>query len=179
MNKYIRITFLGFIAVAVATLTACSTTDNKSQTEPKVINPCNTALKALQKDNIQVIQLGGQVKLIMPKDQFFADKSTALNPKSIQTLNHVANLLLCYQKMNVQLDVYSDNRGTFSFNKALTKNQAQTVATYLWSKGTDSRMLVPVGMGEANPIASNNTAQGREQNRRIEVNFQQATQPPL
>lgn len=69
----------------------------------------------------------------------------------------------------VQITGYTDSTGSEQYNQDLSMRRAQAAQEYLVSKGVDQKRIVLSGMGESNPIASNDTAEGRAQNRRVEV----------
>ena len=66
---------------------------------------------------------------------------------------------------------YTDNTGSASLNKKLSGERADSVANYLIMKGVASTRINSAGYGSSNPIASNATAAGREQNRRVEISL--------
>ena len=74
-----------------------------------------------------------------------------------------------YDKTVVEVAGHTDDRGTDSYNQALSERRASSVARYLQSQGLDGMRLITIGYGESHPAASNTTAAGREQNRRVEL----------
>ena len=64
---------------------------------------------------------------------------------------------------------FTDSTGAESYNQSLSERRASSVASYLSSRGVPSQRLITVGGGELHPVASNDTAEGREQNRRVEI----------
>ena len=84
-------------------------------------------------------------------------------------LDSVAKVIKEYNKTAVQIVGYTDNTGTVAYNNQLSWKRAQAVATYLQNRGVAANRLSVTGMGPNNPIASNATAAGREQNRRGEI----------
>lgn len=131
-----------------------------------------TLLQRLQQAHVIVIEVGEQVTLILPADQFFLLHSPALSPKAYPVLNDVAMLLRTYPKTSVVVTGYTDNLGSEQRNVALSKQRAQATADYLWSQEIDSRLLYTEGKGDAEALASNATIKGRQWNRRIEITFQ-------
>ena len=69
----------------------------------------------------------------------------------------------------VQVYGYTDNTGSAATNNALSLRRATAVSNYLRLQGVDGNRIITDGLGSANPIASNATASGREQNRRVEI----------
>ena len=69
-----------------------------------------------------------------------------------------------------KIDGHTDSVGSDAYNLALSDRRAKSVFDYLTSRGVDPSRLKSQGFGEANPIASNDTAEGRQQNRRVMLN---------
>jgi len=91
-----------------------------------------------------------------------------LTDQSKATLDIVATILQRNPTVRVQVQGYTDNVGTPARNLALSQRRAQAVVDYLVTKGVAAARLQAQGFGQANPIASNDTEQGRIQNRRVE-----------
>jgi len=71
--------------------------------------------------------------------------------------------------IRVEIAAYSDSRGKASYNQALSNKRANSVMNYLVGHGISASNLTANGYGEANPIADNETREGRAQNRRVEM----------
>ena len=117
---------------------------------------------------VQVQEMNGQVRLIMPSNITFATDSAVFQTSFNRVLDSVAKVIKEYNKTAVQIVGYTDNTGTVAYNN-LSLKRAQAVATYLQNRGVAANRLSVTGMGPNNPIASNATAAGREQNRRVEI----------
>ena len=98
--------------------------------------------------------------------EFDLGKST-LRPKSYATLNKVAALLV-EKNFSLKLAGHTDNTGSMKLNLALSKDRAESVKAYLVSQGANASRIEATGYGPNQPIASNKTASGRQQNRRVE-----------
>ena len=118
---------------------------------------------------VQVQEMNGQVRLIMPSNITFATDSAVFQTSFNRVLDSVAKVLKEYDQTLVQVVGYTDNTGTLAYNNQLSLKRAQAVATYLQNRGVSAGRLSVMGMGPNNPIASNSTAAGREQNRRVEI----------
>ena len=118
---------------------------------------------------VQVQEMNGQVRLIMPSNITFATDSAVFQTSFNRVLDSVAKVIKEYNKTAVQIVGYTDNTGTVAYNNQLSLKRAQAVATYLQNRGVAANRLSVTGMGPNNPIASNATAAGREQNRRVEI----------
>jgi OmpA-OmpF porin, OOP family len=98
----------------------------------------------------------------------FEFNSAQLTAPSQQTLDGVASALSAQPELNVDIRGYTDSVGSAAYNKKLSQRRAESVKTYLAGKGVNASNLRAEGFGKADPIASNDTAEGRAQNRRVE-----------
>ncbi|ENP8338891.1 outer membrane beta-barrel protein [Vibrio harveyi] len=83
--------------------------------------------------------------------------------------NGTVELMNTYPQAQVEINGYSDTTGSEAYNQQLTEKRAQAVADHFQAEGIAADRMTVKGMGEANPVASNETREGREQNRRVEV----------
>ena len=118
---------------------------------------------------VQVKEVNGQVYLIMPGNITFDSNESIVKSSFKPVLDSIAKVLVEYDNTLVQIGGYTDNTGSASLNKKLSGERADAVANYLIMKGVSSRRISSMGYGSSNPIASNSTAAGREQNRRVEI----------
>jgi len=102
------------------------------------------------------------------KGVHFESGSAALTPDSYAVLDQVVRSLMAYPEVRVEIRGYTDSVGSWEYNLKLSQKRAEAVKQYLVNSGIDPNRLVAKGYGEADPIASNKTAEGRAQNRRIE-----------
>jgi OmpA-OmpF porin, OOP family len=106
---------------------------------------------------------------ISEKAQFDFDQAV-LRAEDKQRLDAaVAELKALPEDATIQVTGYTDSVGTEEYNRDLSMRRAQAAQEYLVSNGVDQKRIVLSGMGESNPIASNDTAEGRAMNRRVEV----------
>jgi outer membrane protein OmpA-like peptidoglycan-associated protein len=109
-----------------------------------------------------VITLSGQVLFVTGKSE--------LLPAAQDQLDQVAKALKDQGDIKpMVVEGYTDSVGTDSSNLTLSKNRAEAVRAYLVSKGIPSDKITSVGKGKANPVASNDTPDGRANNRRVEI----------
>ncbi len=94
----------------------------------------------------------------------------SIREHSFASLDKLAELLI-NKKFNLKLAGYTDNVGSAAYNLRLSKDRAGAVKTYLVGKGADAALIQSEGYGKANPIATNRTAAGRQQNRRVEFSL--------
>lgn len=123
----------------------------------------------MQGTGVQVQRQGDVIQLIMPGNITFATNSDAIASSFYAPLNNLANSFRQYNQNSIEIIGYTDNVGKRDYNMALSQRRAQSVASYLTSQGVDGSRLSTRGMGPDQPIASNDTAEGRAQNRRVEV----------
>ena len=118
---------------------------------------------------VQVIQSGNQIQLIMSSDVTFATNQSVIQSNFMPTLDSVGIVLNKYKNNSIIVTGYTDNTGSYEHNQILSENRARSVGNYLISQGISMNRVFTNGMGERNPMASNATAQGRTQNRRVEI----------
>jgi outer membrane protein OmpA-like peptidoglycan-associated protein len=126
-------------------------------------------LRAQLGANVGLVNTGSQLIVTMPQDILFAVDSATLTPTLIGDLQDVARSLNNYPNTTVQVVGHTDNTGDAAYNQRLSEQRAQSVASVLINGGVAPSRLNIVGRGENNPIASNQTAEGRQQNRRVEI----------
>lgn len=105
-------------------------------------------------------------RLVLVGVNFAFDKSDLL-PESYYVLDQAVKLLSDKTNVNVEIEGYTDYIDTETYNQKLSEERAQTVKSYLVSKGIAENRLTTIGFGEGNPIADNKTEEGRAMNRRI------------
>ena len=113
----------------------------------------------------------GSVSLIMPGSITFDTNKSNIKPNFYATLDKVAQTLTEDSKSGILVTGYTDSSGSDSINLPLSQARAQSVAGYLASKGISTARINSQGLGSSNPIASNTTAAGKEQNRRVEISI--------
>ncbi|NPA37032.1 MAG: OmpA family protein [Chlorobi bacterium] len=106
---------------------------------------------------------------IILKNIFFATDSFELKKESFPELNTLVDLLSQNPDLKVEIGGHTDNVGSEQYNKVLSENRARSVYNYLISKGIDKKRLTYKGYGYSQPIADNNTEEGRAKNRRTEI----------
>ncbi len=101
----------------------------------------------------------------------FASGSSALRSQSIPAVDSVITLIKMFQDVRLAVLGYTDAVGSDTANLALSQARAEAMRDYLMAAGIEVQRIVAIGRGESNPITSNQTQEGREQNRRIEFEF--------
>jgi len=109
-------------------------------------------------------------KTLVLKGVNFETGKATLTPESMPVLDDLVNQLQANTAITLEVSGHTDSRGNAANNQLLSQQRAQSVADYLVSKGVARERLTVKGYGSAKPIASNKTAEGRLQNRRVEFN---------
>ena len=127
----------------------------------------------LQRDfdngQIDVINTGNELIVRMPEAILFATDSAALNGALRSDLFVLAESLNRYPQSIVTVTGHTDNTGTAAYNQGLSERRAFAVADTLMAGGVSGVRIRTVGAGESQPIATNQTAAGRAQNRRVDI----------
>ena len=123
----------------------------------------------LEGTGVSVTRIGNNITLNMPGHITFAVNSADLNARFFNVLDGVALVLKEYDKTVVEVAGHTDSTGSDAYNLQLSQRRAEAVASYLVSQGIKRERLITVGAGEAYPIASNDTEEGRAANRRVEL----------
>lgn len=108
-------------------------------------------------------------KPVTLKGTNFATASAKLNSTAFSQLDKVVQFAKRYPDADLAITGYTDSRGSAKMNQSLSEHRAESVKAYLVGKGVAADRITTQGEGEANPIASNATAAGRAQNRRVEI----------
>lgn len=118
---------------------------------------------------VDVIRQGDELLLRMPAGITFDFNSYAVKPQFQATLNEVAQTLQAYPSTIIDVLGHTDSVGTDEYNQRLSEQRAQSVASYLVSRGVQQERIATRGYGESMPIADNATDAGRAANRRVEI----------
>ena len=130
----------------------------------------------LQGTGVSVTRNGNNITLNMPGNITFKTDSSDLRPDFFDVLNSVSLVLKEYDKTLLEVAGHTDSTGSAAHNQTLSEQRAATVAQYLQSRGVNSQRLITVGAGATRPIAPNSTPEGRQANRRVELNLEPITQ---
>lgn len=102
-------------------------------------------------------------------DVLFQTDSAALRPGAIAKLRPLSGYLKANLRVELRIDGYTDSRASAEHNQVLSEHRAQSVESALAGMGVSERRMIVAGHGERDPVATNATASGRQQNRRVEV----------
>jgi outer membrane protein OmpA-like peptidoglycan-associated protein len=102
-------------------------------------------------------------------DVLFDTGRYTLKPGAREKLAKVAGILLAYPGLNIAVGGYTDNVGGDEMNQRLSENRAGAVRDYLVNQGVSANSVSAQGFGNSSPVASNDNASGRQENRRVEL----------
>ena len=100
---------------------------------------------------------------------FFDTNKSLLKDEAKTQLNDYSEYMNHHTSTKVKVSGHTDSTGTETYNQALSEKRANSVKTYLESKGIDGQRIQTEGLGESQPVATNKTKEGRAQNRRVEL----------
>ena len=123
-------------------------------------------LQAKKTDRGMVVTLG---------DVLFDTGQATLKPGANLALNRLAIFLSANSQTKIIVEGHTDSRGSDEYNEVLSERRARAVATELMSRGISTDQLQTLGRGKGYPVASNDTPEGRQQNRRVEIVFSDAS----
>jgi chemotaxis protein MotB len=170
----------GSIAAAVGALvilSACVPVQQYNALENDY-NQLNQQLSGdIAAQQVHITRLQNAIKVAVNSDLLFPSGSWQMPPQAAQLIGRMAPILAPFQQTQIIVTGYTDNvpigpelraQGVES-NQELSLKRAQTVANYLISQGVKQNLVSARGLGDADPVASNDTPQGRAQNRRVEI----------
>ena len=128
-------------------------------------------IKQLKKEDIEFIEYGDTMTLIIPTDKYFIFESPRLNELCYPGLMNIIRLLRLYPKSPIYVAAFTDNVGSRYHKRMLTQAQAETMMTFLWANGISAQRLKAEGYGDKNDVADNTLIHGSAQNRRIEIQW--------
>ncbi len=130
----------------------------------------------MQGTGVSVTRSGDNIILNMPGNVTFATNSSDINAAFYSVLNGVSMVLKEFDKTVVDVAGHADSTGQAASNMALSQRRASSVSNYLAAQGINPQRIITVGYGQERPIASNDTVEGRAQNRRVEITLVPVTQ---
>jgi len=107
--------------------------------------------------------------IVNMSDALFTTGSSELKPLVREKLAKIAGIVSSHPGLKLAVEGHTDSVGSDAYNQKLSENRAQSARDYLVSEGVTADSIVSRGFGKTAPIASNDTSQGRQQNRRVEV----------
>lgn len=129
--------------------------------------------------DVQVVRQGDDLLLNIPSGINFATDSATVAPQFQRTLDQVAGVLSDYRQTYIDVYGHTDSTGSDAYNQSLSERRAASVAGYLETRGVQAARIGTRGYGETQPIASNETEEGRAANRRVEIKIVPISQDEL
>ena len=123
----------------------------------------------LEGSGVSVTRDGDSIILNMPSNITFATDQDSIKPNFYETLNSVAIVLREFNQSLVDVKGHTDADGADDYNMDLSQRRAESVAEYLTGQGLNAERFEVRGYGENRPVASNASARGKQQNRRVEI----------
>ncbi len=127
--------------------------------------------QTLQGTGVQVQRDGNNLTLVMPGNITFPSSSADISSSFYPTLNSLVQVFKEFNKNGIDIVGHTDSTGSLQLNQDLSTRRARSVAAYLESNGVAPARISAFGAGPSQPIASNDNAAGRAQNRRVEINL--------
>lgn len=124
---------------------------------------------AIGNDDVQIVNTGSELIVTLPNDILFATDSAIVSGVSRGDIGALARNLQQYPNSTVEILGHTDNVGDAAYNLSLSRRRAAAVAAVLFDNGVAASRVVTIGRGEDQPVASNLTPDGRQQNRRVEI----------
>lgn len=120
-------------------------------------------------NDVAIQNTGDRLIVTLPQDILFATDSASLRPDLVRDIRAVAGNLNAYPNSTVQVLGHTDNTGDAGYNQDLSYRRADAVSSVLINEGVNAGRVQSIGRGESQPVASNLTPEGRQQNRRVEI----------
>ncbi len=123
----------------------------------------------LEGTGVSVTRMGDNIVLNMPGNVTFDTNRAEIKPQFYAVLDSVSKVLQEYQKTLVEIAGHTDSTGSDAINQPLSERRADSVAQYLRSREILPDRIAAFGLSSRHPVAPNDTAEGRAQNRRVEI----------
>lgn len=152
--------------LSVVTLTAmsCKTTQQQKQQDlAAIIESMRNSIPG-----IDITMMNNRVKVMLTEAVYFKVGSAELNPNALDELDAMARILNKYSRTVIDLNGYTDNTGTKQINEKLSFDRAVSVKKYLQQQNVRGDRMHTFGYADNNPVATNDTQEGRALNRRVE-----------
>lgn len=119
--------------------------------------------------NAEVERVGEGIKVTFDSGLLFGFDSADLQSNAKKNLSEFAESMQEFENTNILIVGHTDSKGSESYNQDLSERRAEAASEFLAQQGIDSGRLMITGKGESEPVASNETDEGRRENRRVEV----------
>jgi len=132
----------------------------KQQLRARLLEQFNRVLPTTDTPRGLVVNMG---------DVLFDTGKSDLRPEAREALARLSGIVLNYPSLHLAIEGHTDSTGSAEFNQTLSEKRASSVRDYLTTQGLNGDSLSAEGLGMNNPVADNNTADGRQKNRRVEI----------
>jgi outer membrane protein OmpA-like peptidoglycan-associated protein len=132
----------------------------KEEMRARLLQQLNTVLETRDTQRGLIVNMS---------DVLFDTGKSTLRPGAREKLAKISGIVLAYPGLKLEIEGHTDSVGSDAYNQRLSEKRAQSVRDYLIKQGVTEDVLTAMGLGESQPVASNNTAAGRQQNRRVEM----------
>jgi outer membrane protein OmpA-like peptidoglycan-associated protein len=132
----------------------------KAQLRERLRQQLNTILETRETQRGLIVNIN---------DVLFDFNQYTLKPGAREKLAKVSGIILAYPGLKIQLEGHTDSVGSDDYNLKLSQQRADSVRGYLVSQGVPPDTMTSTGLGKADPVATNDTATGRQQNRRVDM----------
>lgn len=120
-------------------------------------------------EGAKVERVGEGIKITFDSGILFDINSSTLKPASQDNIAKLSEILKKYEDTEILFAGHTDSSGSNEYNQALSERRAKSVAEYAAFTGVDATRMTIIGFGEEQPVSSNDTVQGRTENRRVEI----------
>jgi OmpA-OmpF porin, OOP family len=160
-TKVLRLWVITLCMAGVLAFSGCETPGKLGQMSKFDINTASTEdiAKALKKDG----------KVVISGGILFETDSAKLSPSAEDLVMRIAEVMKKNPELNISVVGHTDNTGDYNYNVQLSERRAKAFANALIKDGVAANRLTAVGVGPQSPVATNDTAEGRAQNRRVEL----------
>ncbi len=117
----------------------------------------------------KIERVGEGIKITFDSGLLFDVNKASLKAASMENLENLAKILNKYEDTNILLEGHTDSDGSEEYNLQLSRSRSNSVANYLQSLNVNPTRFTIMGYGESQPVASNETVEGKQMNRRVEV----------
>lgn len=162
-KKTLTLLLFPFLLLALA----CNPQKKMAKKKRTYMESAYAALKnAVNEAEVSI--LNDTVKVLFPEHLLFQKNSAEINKETYPLMQRFARALNMYPGTKILINGYTDKTGEDALNRKLSKNRAEATKTLLGSDKVNSDRMLTWGMGDDNPLASNDTEEGRRKNRRVE-----------
>jgi outer membrane protein OmpA-like peptidoglycan-associated protein len=164
MNKTI---YIAIALLATSLIFSCKSKKMNVKNGAHVVNTNSNSATSSYSNNVTQTDQG--LMMTFESDLLFPINSSYLTEKAKVALEEFVNLAKEHSQALIQVDGHTDATGTADYNQWLSEKRALSVKNYLETLGVSGSRIETRGLGQVKPIASNQTKEGRQQNRRVEI----------